>query len=219
MKKLLVAVAALGLMVSGAQASIIFDHFSDGAFDQVLATGTASGTQGPGLSQVIGGQRDFTLTITQPSLFEQAEVQVVFGGGLHFMSYANDPGIGSVLDLKYGEGADLNTDLSGCAGIGFLVTDLDQNVAVDVTLTSGVTSETHGFTVVGPAVSTLQVLPMSVFTTVNLNDIDKMKFSFTGPTGLDFQLDALECTEVPEPATLLLLGLGALPLVRRLRRS
>jgi hypothetical protein len=230
MKKLLVFAAALVFCVSQVPASTIIDHFENPAgsneiFNVSPAVPTVYGpvTQGPGLVGVVGGRRDFTLDITTPSQpSSTVVVQFSPGGGIHFVNYENGPGVVSTLAIEYGDGGPLGLDWTGESALTFRILHADFGGSADVTLTDGLAT-TQTVNVPFPSVGGLPVLlstPLSGFNTIDFTSgIDKIVIKLTGPDDWDLRLDLVGTTGgVPEPATLLLLGLGAVPLVRRIRR-
>ena len=140
--------------------------------------------------------------------------------------------------LRYGSlittatGTNLDADMSNEAFLDFYVigNDHPQDAAVDITLQ--VDQEGSGDTYFATAQLNMSVglvqLNFGAFQhTVNgfplnamaMGDVDGIEYRFHAPTpGLDITIDQLS-SSIPEPATMTLLGLGALALVRRRRRK
>jgi|GEM_PF-1443731 len=158
------------------------------------------------------------------------------------LTYSNDDGVLSTLDILYGtyttDGNPLNIDANwGIHSTFFYFTLLrcDQNGTVTVQFTTHSEGGTKVFQTPpiplayipsgNPAI--VQQLPMSLFaqvpggaqpTPADVNDIDGVAYRFAGPASWDMSIRELGLT-IPEPTTLALLGLGALALARRRRKS
>lgn len=231
MKRLLIAAVAMALMTTGAWA-VIIDHFEDPPGTNTIfnidpaVAGTYNATQGPVLTDVVGAQRDFELVITTGDAVSSTVV-VQFSnepvpGGTHFLNYENGPNVVSTLELTYGLGGPLGLDLSGDSGFVFDLLVADFGGSADVTLVDNLA---NSWTVNVPFPSTASAMavstPLSDFSSngVDLANVDLISVKLIGPANWDVRLDAIETTQIPEPATLLLLGLAGVPFIRRLRRS
>jgi hypothetical protein len=104
---------------------------------------------------------------------------------------------------------------------------VDQQIDLDVQLTShlddvGGTEHTETQTITVPinnSISTPAVVyaPFSLWSaSLDFTDVDSMTFQIRSDQALD--LEIVEISSIPEPATISLLGLGALALARRRRR-
>ncbi|MGN6369105.1 MAG: PEP-CTERM sorting domain-containing protein [Phycisphaerae bacterium] len=63
----------------------------------------------------------------------------------------------------------------------------------------------------------VQTVMVNSFSPVALAKVDAIKVDFAAPAGGDFRVDSISVTQVPEPASLGVMGVGALALLRRRR--
>lgn len=193
------------------------------------------------LGSTIGGRRDFALQyIGGGSTGAESELSII-GFPDQDLQFSNDAGVMASFTLGYGLAAPLDWDTTAPATfsdtIELVVRSTDHDSQFIAYLRSG--AGTLGD--IGEAVvyslptgyTGSFSIPLSDFPSIDLTDIDEVGFEFgfdstTGPgdegatyvADLQLSLDLIRAVStIPEPTTLALLGLGALALARRRRRS
>lgn len=231
MRKILFGCALLAVLSLNASAIVLIDHFSDGTFKKQAPSGTITDSQNK-LNDVISigggtlsGQRDVKVTITDVGT---SDVQVSVNNPMkHVFSLAFPPLGKGPAELSYGDytslgalGADMGKDFGLTFDLVFA--DLTAQVVVDI----HAKGNTYTCTPVSINVkSGLFQIPFSTFPGLvasgDLSQVDGLHYTITSTEdALDLVIDALSSTQqIPEPATMSLLGLGVLALIRRRRKS
>ena len=222
-------VVTVFLAGSACAAPILFiDTFGDGADLQVVvsaaspgATGTPSTKTG---TSMIGGQRTLTLLSVVGDGFNFASALV---GGAS-LSHGNNPTVTSDLEVLYGGASNLlDADFTISTDIDISLAEVDQSTNISLELTSGMTAgnpasgASHSVTQ-NAASPGMFLYGLSQYSSngVDLSDVDRVKLLLnTTQIAVDTRITRITVGIIPEPATMTLLGLGALALVRRRRRK
>ena len=237
MRKIVLACALLAMLALNASAFHLIDHFENPAILHLESAGgigttlpavppqSDSGNKIIGVGGVPPGQRDLTDTINKNILGLKVNIDIVKST----LSLSNPSQARSTLKLEYGDyttlgaaGA-LNGDFSGDVGLNFDLIAADQGGSVKVDLEANGNTYSKSFAIT-TATGTYQV-PFASFPGLvasgDLSDVDGIRFTFTGPDAWDITIDQIGSSEdiIPEPATMSLLGLGVLALIRRRRKS
>ena len=245
----LLALFALVLGGGQASALIVIDDFEEPVngppYSRVLeqfTVGVGYSTTNPGfeaglpLANTIGGRRDFELTYITGGVNRVTSVANIIGSPDQLLQFSNGAGVEGQLVIAYGWGdfgaPPLNTDFSTEDTIQIYFGSTDKDTQFIVGLASGVVQEFRVYSL-SNGYTGLYNIPLSDFPTIDLTDVDSVGFAFgfestTGPddqeptyvANLQLTVDLIQtASTIPEPATLTLLGLGALALARRRRRS
>lgn len=215
--------AALLLGVTGIASATLIDDFSTDQARLVLEAATAgtlsSSVSGPG---ILGDWRD--LTITTPGLDGGPTDQDVRAGvSFGSLNIANDPGVSSIVTVAW-DGAGVGAGAAGLGAAGDLSTSIailanvisaDLNVTIDFDLTdvNNVVSNASKTVSAG-----LVTFAKSDFTGLaDWSQLRSIVMTVNGPAAYDVQIELVEGSDVPEPATLFLSGgvLLALGLFRK----
>jgi len=193
------------------------------------------------VANTIGGRRDFELTyIGGGSAGSTSDLDII-GSPDQYLQFSNSAGVMAAFEIGYGWAVPLDWDATLPATyadslmLDIRSTDHDSQFIVEIASGVGTAGEVHeavvynlpaGFT--GP-----YIIPGEDFTSIDPTDIDEITFYFgydttSGPdddnatyvADLQLSINSFEAiAAIPEPTTLALLGLGALALARRRRRS
>lgn len=222
--------AVVAVSAQNAHAFALVDHFTDGFFTLIVDDCTTTGTiptvatdSQTGLA-VLGGRRDVTLTIVganPPSA--QAKAQVISVVPDHYLSYSDEAGAMSTLLLEYpiltNSGATFDMLAANCVQleIEFLISDLGSSITFTVLDGSAVSDSVTKNAVLGPNTF---VFLFSEFTGVDFSDVAYISLMIDGVSEGDYRIDSIECSQVPEPVTMLglVLGLGGVGAYIRKRR-
>lgn len=221
--------AALGaIAVAGAAHAFVIDDFTTGAYSVTLVTPGSTDTAFRG-ANVLGGIRTTRLTVESNPLFREITLDV----GNHFAisdsgtladshvrvgyGYAEAPGGG----LQVNE---LNLDLSGQSAflVDFLANDLNNDVTVYIGTWNGSSLNLSTVSAVaigdgGAAPSTLSLPTSGLSGTASLSNVDVLVFQFDNQASGDFALSGFAA--VPEPASMMAIGIGITGLIARRRRN
>jgi len=242
-RKLIVLVMALALMTSPSWALHLIDDFTESnagdTADVVLSENVLNNEEsayisGLNTANCVGGIRALYVKTTLAPVSGSNMLTVSQAGDLVAMD--NPSASNSIMALGYGtltdeatnglesEDGDLNLDFTGDVGLNFDLVDADLSTTVTVQMdTAGGGIYTTNPIAVGIAAGTKQIF-WTDFTSdpsADLGDVEGLAFTFTGPNAWDIQIDRIGSSEyqIPEPATMSLVGLGLVALVRRRRRK
>ena len=208
--------------------ALVFDTFSNGTFSQSVSSGSWVGSQSAGL----GDERDSGVLLMTNNFGGQATIGV--GGG--YFTMAGAPGLSAKVGLDYDGVGDETDDAAPFeVGPGFAPRDLTaegdtiathfgaNDLALHmVTLVYSADGGHSSYeTTVSPGTDFAQKSLYSDFMgTADFTQVNRVVFLFDTAQGGDFAINSIDTlTTVPEPATLAILGLGVLPLLRRRRHS
>lgn len=186
------------------------------------------------MAGVLGGTRFFSLTLEKTTTENEANLKVRSPGSEiqpnKVLFWSNGDGIKSTATTKWNGGdAGLNfeSSTSGLGSISALVVsaDLDVQMTAEITTGFGVDEQSASlFTTVTEAIipengdkPTRFQFTFEDFLAenenLNLQDIDQVVFTLTGPTNANASIDSIEIQqiEIPEPSSILsILGVGFL---------
>lgn len=209
--KIVVSLSLLA-MVAAANAFVVFDDFSTSQ-SAVILNGLGSGSN----SLLVGAyNRQQLLTVfgyNDPDQFERAYTRVSGGSWIG----SSDVDVNGIWSMIY------NAPASALANLNTFeldFTSIDQNSFVTVMWQSGSAGATGQANV--NASNSLQQIVVSatnVDAGFDWNNVTSVMFTVNGPAGLDFKVDQLKSEAVPEPASIIALGLGGLALIRRRRQA
>jgi hypothetical protein len=217
-----VALAAVVLLGGSFSASAtIIDSFDEAQAGIAIAGGSGSSVLA-GLSEVIGGERELSLTVNSNTGSQLASLNVSDG----LLNFNNGTGVDSTAMVTWdgiasgGLGGEdvTNGGLSFAIVVNVVAADLGGMIRLDIEDTgAGSAFVTQA---IGPGAGAF-VLPFASFAGVNFGALDLVKLTITGPDALDVSIDFIETSQVPEPSTMLLSGLALLALggLSRLRRK
>jgi hypothetical protein len=208
---------------------VYIDNFVDGNPNMTKsAPGPASETTegalpDPPLYQVMGGERYSSLEIVSATT-SSASIKIETGGQLLLSS---DFGVEAKWILVYGKNNDLNQDFRGGDDTVYVDwagwTDDQADVTVILLNDAGVNEQQAQVTKTtnGGAAAQTMAFTFAQFKLDNPNmafdDIDRVTFFVEGRPGWDGAIEA-GSIYVPEPATMSLLCIGGLAMLRRKRR-
>lgn len=225
----LIAALATGAAGTVARGSVIMDSFETSVAGDYPLTVVSNSTVAVGntehlLTGVAGQWRGVLLNNVTGEVpgFDSVTATVFDGSGFSFLNYSSDSGASGTMTLQYG------TQATGPAlGLGFnAATDSltlvllsydhagGQDMHVGGTLQSGATTYTLPTVAVTMAGAQTITIPLPA----GANTLDGVSLNFTAPAGTDFRVDSVTLTNVPEPASLGLLGVGVMALIGRKRR-
>ena len=209
-----------------ARAGLVIDDFSDVGAPNPWPVSTTAPAVLPvmetGLTGAIGGTRLTTLSVFFFDIGGLDEVRTSVAPDLGVLDYQST--VGANGDLRVAYVGDFVADFSGDAmiQIDFAGFDLgaESPMPVTVTLWNGidVASLTQVLTDPGPQSTMFAFSEFSNIENVDLSGIDTLLFEFDPGDGGDFRVGQIQSV-VPEPATLVLLLVGAGAVVRRRRRD
>lgn len=217
---LLILTAVCGL----AHATITIDDFGTGNVSQTINAGTSIGFQN---GSMVGGDR-YTLTGVQSNPFG-LEIQTDIAGGSYSLSSQGQ--VNGFGEVGYGfapngsgttnQNLNLNLSTENAFKFNFESSDAPGSLIVSVRSSS---SNGGNYATVTKAIPGNQVntpfhmtVGFNEFAGINFNDIDQMVVRFdTGASG-DLTLTSFEA--VPEPGTMIALGLGAVVAARKRRKA
>jgi hypothetical protein len=196
------------LIMAGSAQAVMIDPFDAGPFyDRQFAGLSSSGFFSP-LPTCAGNTGTGRIGLTP-------------FGAPGSLSIAADPNDRIEATVGYGAAAPLGLDLSKEICILFDITFVDLDTALTTTIV-----DAHGATqsvlatIPGGSYPAAFALGLSAFNAVDLADVSTIRFQFVGES-VDLEIDAIRTSRepVPEPATVSLLTLGLLALIRRRRRA
>lgn len=229
--RLFVLTCGLGV-TAASQAQLIIDTFDQGPYFGALdVPGSFQKAQQGSNStpiNVLGNQRDVLLKcLTNPTGVTNAiTAQIITGSGLTVINASSEAS--GLFSLNY-NGDDiqtntnvfqnpgsLNVDLSGYDRFRVMYRFADQAITGSITVFDGVNTGVKLFTLpqqTTTSVNSVDVLFSSFSGGVNFSTIKYISYDFLTGTSGDFTLTELQA--VPEPATIAVLGIGALAALRR----
>ncbi len=227
----------IGWQEESKAASIVLDNFNHRStkidISLTAPPSTVTKSQTGIMAGVLGGTRFHTLTLEETSTGNEVALGVLppeFLGGPDRLSWSNGDGSKSTATTTWNaDNAGLNVDIVSeeIEFLSALVVSVDLNVTVSVEITTGFGVDEQSAslftTVTEPIIpgSGDKPIPfqfgfedfLAENSNLNLQDIDEVVFTLTGPTNVDASIDLIEFQkpEVPEPTSILsILGIGVL---------
>ncbi len=212
------------MAVGTTYADIMIDNFQEGYVDLTANTNNQIVTDtdtGLATTNTIGGRRDSQLTWTSGAGDVTLGVNKNSDGKC---SYSSPAGVDGLFQLDYGQGGDLNADLSAETQFALLfdVADYSGPINITVTTTGSGASTGMGYTPSGLQSSDPDqwvYIPFSTFTgTASFADVDQISISIDGPSEADYTLKEISTSTIPEPGTVAMFSLIGAVLWRFRRR-
>lgn len=211
---------ALGTAVSAH--ALTLDDFLTGNYSGPFIT-TGSDIAFTPAASALGGSRYTNITILSNAIGGSARLRTSTSLGRLFVS--NESGVGSAIKLGYGfstttpASAPLNLNMSSAAKVDvkFESNDLSMPVTVTLFTNGGTPSYSRTATISGGITSSFtQTFDFSADASL-LGDVDAVEISFAPQVDGDFSLSNVSA--VPEPATLVGLGVASIAFFKKRRRA